>query len=55
MLKVRGRFSNDDVADVSRLALAGLVQTTDVARMLPLADDDPHEDQKHNGRCAEQH
>jgi hypothetical protein len=27
MLKVRGRFTDDDVADVARLALCGLVQT----------------------------
>jgi hypothetical protein len=32
MLNVRGRFSDDDVADVARLALCGLVhQTADVA------------------------
>lgn len=31
MLKLRGRFTDDDVADVARLALAGLVQTADSA------------------------
>ena len=31
MLKVRGRFSDDDVADVARLALCGLIHTADRA------------------------
>ena len=31
MLKVRGRFTDADVADVAQLALCGLVQTADVA------------------------
>ena len=31
MLKVRGRFTDADVADVARLALAGLIQTADNA------------------------
>ena len=31
MLKLRGQFTDDDVADVARLALAGLVQTADSA------------------------
>ena len=31
MLKVRGRFTDADVADVAKLALCGLVQTADVA------------------------
>jgi hypothetical protein len=30
-LRGRGRFTDTDVADVARLALAGLVQTADVA------------------------
>jgi hypothetical protein len=29
MLRMRGRFSDDDVADVVKLAMAGLVQTAD--------------------------
>jgi hypothetical protein len=29
MLKVRGRFSDDDVADVVKLAMAGLIQRAD--------------------------
>ena len=33
MLKVRGRFSDADVSDVAKLAMAGLIQhTADVAR-----------------------
>ena len=31
MLKVRGRFSDDDVADVARLALCGLIHNADNA------------------------
>ena len=31
MLTMRGRFTDDDVADVARLAMAGLVQTADSA------------------------
>ena len=31
MLKVRGRFTDADVADVARLAVRGLIQTADVA------------------------
>jgi hypothetical protein len=31
MLNLRGRFSNDDVAKVSKLALCGLVHRTDDA------------------------
>jgi hypothetical protein len=31
MLAMRGRANDADVADVARLALAGLVQTADVA------------------------
>ncbi|MGC1622951.1 MAG: hypothetical protein WA759_09150 [Pseudolabrys sp.] len=28
MLKVRGRFTDNDVADVAKLAIAGLIQHT---------------------------
>ena len=31
MLKVRGRFTDADVADVAKLAVRGLIQTADVA------------------------
>lgn len=31
MLRMRGRFTDADVAEVTRLALAGLVQTADSA------------------------
>jgi hypothetical protein len=31
MLKLKGRFSDADVADVAELALSGLLQTTDAA------------------------
>lgn len=31
MLRMRGRFTNTDVADVAKLALCGLVQTADSA------------------------
>jgi hypothetical protein len=31
MLRVRGRFTDADVADVAKLAMAGLVQTADSA------------------------
>jgi hypothetical protein len=31
MLRMRGRFTDADVAEVTRLAMAGLVQTADSA------------------------